>query len=187
MVLEHDRAGPAWVAAEARDGVVDRDDDVLVNRDAVLNDADDGRVHFLAVLENRGLKVDVVALPDGRGFTGVDAWLGDLINAAAVVVLALEAAVSGLKHTAPPVKGRPDVGSSTIVMAGRSIGGILREGRPLRDLAATVGAALLLLGLPSGGEARAPAGPVDATTLRRKVLCGYQGWLVDVDLFTSSS
>ena len=54
VVLEMDRPGRARVAAEAGDGVVDGDLDVLVDRDAVLEDGDPRRLDLLAVLEDRG-------------------------------------------------------------------------------------------------------------------------------------
>src|SRR3954449_10041864 len=71
VVLEVDRAGCARVAAEAGAGVVDGDRDVLMDRHAVVPDADPGRLDFLAVLALGGVEVDVVALPDGRGLAGV--------------------------------------------------------------------------------------------------------------------
>ena len=91
MVLEHDRPGPARVAPEAGDGVVDGDRDVLVDLDAVLPDADARRLDLPAALELGGVEVDVVGLPDGGGLAGVDAWGGHLVDSPAVVVPALEA------------------------------------------------------------------------------------------------
>src|SRR4051794_4682163 len=91
MVLEVDRSGHAGVAAEARDGVVDRDLEVVVDRLAIVDDADADGLDLLAVAADRGVEVDVVALPDGGGLAGVDLRLGDLVDPAAVVVLAVEA------------------------------------------------------------------------------------------------
>src|SRR5438045_2715201 len=89
VVLQHDRSGAAGVSAEPGDRVVERNFDVLVDRYAVLKDADLGRLNLLTVLEHRRPEVDVVALPDCWRLARVDLGCRDLVNSTAVVVLTL--------------------------------------------------------------------------------------------------
>ena len=56
---------------------------------------------FFPSCELRGVELDVVALPDGRGLAGVHQRLGDAVDAAAVVVLAVQAVAVEHLHLVP--------------------------------------------------------------------------------------
>src|SRR5581483_4181388 len=90
VVLEHDGAGRAGVAAHAGRGVVLGDLHLIVDLDAVVVDGDDARLFLLAAFAHGSLEFDVVALPDRGGLAGIDERGGHAVDAAAIVVLALE-------------------------------------------------------------------------------------------------
>src|SRR5262245_16820484 len=85
-----DRAGLAGISAQPCPGVIDGYRDPVVDRHAVVDDADDGRLDLLAVLEDGGMEVDVVALPDRGGLAGIDPRRRDFVDPPAIVVLALQ-------------------------------------------------------------------------------------------------
>src|SRR6516165_7153373 len=58
--------------------------------DAVVMHRHTGRLGLLAILAHRRMELDVVALPNRRGFAGIDERGGDLVDRAAIVVFAVE-------------------------------------------------------------------------------------------------
>src|SRR5262245_65265677 len=55
-----------------------------------MEDRDSTRFGLFTILEDRGMELDVVALPDSRGLARIDQRLGHAVDAATVVVLAVE-------------------------------------------------------------------------------------------------
>ena len=91
MILEQDRSALGRVATQAGGGVVLGDILLVVDGDTVLPDADHTLLHLLATFEDGWGEVDIVGLPDGWGLAGVDQRLGHAVDAAAIVVFAIEA------------------------------------------------------------------------------------------------
>src|SRR6516164_8267190 len=58
--------------------------------DAVVMHRHTGRLGLLAILAHRRMELDVVALPNRRGFAGIDERGGNLVDRAAIVVFAVE-------------------------------------------------------------------------------------------------